>query len=148
MSHVASNKWSAVCVCVCVCVWRVLVWKCYQGVSPFQRGWPRVVSAEAWWLVGTWLIEARCYPAFLCYLGGDDLGDGGAVFLWIWTSQSLTTWSQLQSSSQPWSRQGGSRPEESVLQFCSTQYKTIKSFCNRIVGQMIAILTNMKECKR
>ena len=60
---------SPVCVCVCVCVC-VFVWKCYQGVSPLQRGWSRVVSAEAWWLVGTWLIEARCYSAFPCYVGG------------------------------------------------------------------------------
>ena len=48
------------------------------------KEWPRVVYAEAWWLSGTWLIEARCYPAILCYIGGDDLGDGGAAFfLWI-----------------------------------------------------------------
>ena len=37
------------------------------------KEWPRVVYAEAYWLVGTWSIEARCYPASLCYLGGDDL---------------------------------------------------------------------------
>ena len=75
----SGQRFFCVCVtCVCVCVF---VWKCYQGVSPLQRGWPRVVSAEAWWLVGTWLIEARCYSAFLlCYVGGEDLGDGGAAF--------------------------------------------------------------------
>ena len=30
---------------------------------------------------GSWVPGCyRCYPAFLFYLGGDDLGDGGAAF--------------------------------------------------------------------
>ena len=77
MSQGASNKWFLRMCVTCVCL------KVLESVSPLLQGWTRVVSAEAWWLVGTWLIEARCYPAFLCYLGGDDLGDGGAAFLWI-----------------------------------------------------------------
>ena len=57
--------------------------------SPLQQGWPRVVYAEALWLSGTWLIEARCYPAILCYIGGDDLGDGGAAFFYGFNHRSL-----------------------------------------------------------
>ena len=77
MSQAASNKWFLRMCVTCVCL------KVLESVSPLLQGWTRVVSVEAWWLVGTWLIKARCYPAFLCYLGGDDLGDEGAVFLWI-----------------------------------------------------------------